>query len=339
MKALILSGGSGTRLRPITFSSPKQLLPIANKPIIFYLIEKIANAGIRDIGIIVGDTSDEIMAAIGNGQKWNVNITYIHQSYPLGLAHAVKTAQDFIENSKFIMLLGDNLFSMELGPIIQNFDSSSFNSSLLLHKLEDPSGFGVAEVKNKKIVRLLEKPANYVSNLIITGVYLFDKNIFPAIDQITPSKRGELEITDAIQSMLENGKNISFEITEGWWKDTGTLKDLLKANELVLSGPVKHEAVIKNNVIENSTISNYVIIGKNCRLLNSYIGPYTSIGDNTFINNCSIENSILLEGSRLKDIKGKISSSLIGKNSRITGLKKQSPDISFFVGDNTEIYL
>lgn len=341
MKALILSGGTGTRLRPLTYTNPKQLIPVANKPILFYIIEKVARAGISDIGIIVGNTSDEIKAAVGNGDQWNVNITYIHQPDPLGLAHAVKTASSFLGDSDFLMILGDNLFHMELDILIDDFYQNHSNASILLHRVENPSQFGVAVVENGQIVRLVEKPKEFISDLIITGIYIFDQSIFPAIDKIKPSQRGELEITDAIQKLLDTGGKVTYELTKGWWKDTGKLCDILEANRLILEevdtmpeGQSKSDAVIKN-----STIQCPAIIGNNSTIIGSIIGPHTSIGSNVTIENCQIEDSIVLRDTTVKNVSYKIIKSLIGKNSVIEGRNGEVPAISLFVGDHCEVII
>ena len=339
MKALILSGGTGTRLRPLTYSHAKQLVPIANKPILYYIIEKIASVGISDIGIIVGNTENDIRKAVGYGEPWGVNITYIYQQLPLGLAHAVKTASDFLGKSSFLMILGDNLFNMDLNSFIENFEVSRANSSLLLHKVTDPSGFGVAVVKDGQIEKLVEKPKENISDLIITGVYLFDNTIFNAIDEIVPSPRGELEITDAIQKLLKTGGKVTYQIINGWWKDTGKITDVLEANRLVLNTMDEKAITGKNVLISSSSISGPSIIGDNCKITNSHLGPYVSIGNNTTINGCNIENSIILEGSTVENISDRISKSLIGRYVTIEGKYESPHSISFFTGDNDVIMI
>lgn len=353
MKALILSGGTGTRLRPLTYTIAKQLLPVANKPILHYIIEKVAKAGITEVGIIVGNTQDEIKLSVGNGDQWNVNVTYIYQPLPLGLAHAVKTAADFLQDSDFLMILGDNLFQMELDSLIKSFRETGANASVLLHKIQNPTGFGVAVVENGQVVRLVEKPSEPISDLIITGVYLFDKSIFPAIENTKPSKRGELEITDAMQKLLETGGKMSFEIIRGWWKDTGKLKDILEANQLTL-GEIKsifetplgtsstytgEICVGKNVTIENSILRGPVIVGDNSCIINSYLGPYTAISSGVKISNCEVENAIILEGTQIENIDKKIDSSLIGRNAIIKGKKYKPNSNSLLVGDDSEVYV
>ena len=353
MKALILSGGTGSRLRPLTYTNAKQLLPLANKPILFYIIEKIVDAGINDIGIIVGDTGEEIKSKVGYGRKWGANITYIYQPIPLGLAHAVKTASSFIGDSDFLMILGDNIFKMNLNSLVYNFYKSKSNSSILLHKVLDPSQYGVAVVEKGQIVKLVEKPKEFVSPFIITGVYIFDKSIFNAISNTKVSKRGELEITDAIQKQLDLGGKVSYELIKGWWKDAGKLQDILEANRLILDDirssvntPTNENSIYsgklqmgKNVLIENSIITGPTTIADDVSIKNCFIGPYTCIGQGVNIVNCEIENCIILENSSLLDIDKRISNSLIGKSVLIRGAQSRPYTNSFLIGDNSEIQL
>jgi len=353
MKALILSGGTGTRLRPLTYSTPKQLIPLVNKPILFYIIEKVVRSGITDIGIVVGDTYEQIKTAVGNGDKWNVDITYIHQPLPLGLAHAVKTASDFIGEDSFLMILGDNLFHMELGGFIKSFQGSSSNASILLHYVDEPSSYGVAVVENDQVVKLVEKPSIFVSNLIITGIYIFDKRIFEAIDNTLPSPRGELEITDAIQKLLDMGGKVSYKMTEGWWKDTGKPSDILEANKLILED-ISAESwtcqedvasligslhIGKSVVVKNSTIHSHVAIGDNSFIQGSGIGPFTSVGNGVNIINCNVANSIILDGAQLIDISKDIRNSIIGKNTIIKSPKTLKQSMDLITGDNCNFIL
>lgn len=353
MKALILSGGTGTRLRPLTYTNAKQLLPLANKPILFHIIEKIIKTGINKICIIVGDTNEEVRRIVGNGDRWNVDISYIHQPLPLGLAHAVKMASEFIGEEDFLMVLGDNVFNMALDPLIENFHTNNANSTILLHKVENPSQYGVAVVENNCIVRLVEKPKEFISDLIITGVYIFDKSIFTAIDHTEPSPRGELEITDAIQELLSTGGNVTYEIIQGWWKDTGKLQDMLEANRMILDEiDCDNQSTSKDNtvymgklcisksaIIKNSIIAGPTSIDDDSIIIDSYIGPYTSIGKGVEINNCEVDNCIILENTRLEGINKRISSSLIGRNVSIKAINKRPYSNSFLVGDSSELYL
>lgn len=353
MKALILSGGTGSRLRPLTFATAKQLIPVAGKPTLFYLIEKVVRAGITDIGMVVGHTQQDIRASVGTGEKWGARITYIHQPQPLGLAHAVKTASGFIGESPFLMLLGDNLFQMELQGFVRKFLVSGSDASILLHSMKDPSGFGVAVVEDGHIKKLVEKPNEYISSLIITGVYLFTPQIFTAIDRITPSFRGELEITDALQKLVEMGGNVTYSLTKGWWKDTGRLEDVLEANRLILNDLVIPEEAhpaegsvftgrvrLGENVrIENSVIEGPVVIGSHSRIIDSRLGPCTSIDDHVTIIGCNLENSILLEGVSLENLDKPISGSLIGKNATIRSKGKDVAHCSFLVGSMDLIHM
>jgi len=354
MKALILSGGTGTRLRPLTYSSAKQLLPLANKPILFYIIEKIIKAGITDIGIIVGDTQEEVKATVGDGERWGIKITYIHQPCALGLAHAVKTAAEFLGDSDFVMILGDNVFNMDLDIIIKNFYTNKANTTILLHRVDNPSQYGVAVVKDDCIIKLVEKPKDYISDLIITGVYVFDKSIFPAINQTPPSARGEYEITDAIQKQLDMGGKVTYELVRGWWKDTGKLEDMLEANRLILdeleseckiaaypgSSILGKVVLDKSVIIKDSVIQGPVHIDQDAVIINSFIGPYTSLGKRVRVEECEIDNCIVLNDTKLIGINKRISKSLIGKNvSIIGGINKRPLISSFLLGDNSEISL
>ncbi|MDF2987359.1 MAG: glucose-phosphate thymidylyltransferase [Eubacterium sp.] len=353
MKALILSGGTGTRLRPLTYTNAKQLLPLANKPILFHIIEKVIEAGINKIGIIVGETSEAVKTAVGDGDRWNAEITYIYQPDPLGLAHAVKIAQDFIGEEDFIMVLGDNVFNMSLNSLIENFHINNADSAIMLYKVENPSQYGVAVVENNRLVRLVEKPKKFISDLIITGVYIFNSSIFAAIENTEPSARGELEITDAIQELLSTGGNVTYEIIQGWWKDTGKLQDMLDANQLILDEIItdnqieqKDDTVYtgklmisKSAVIKNSTIAGPTAIDDTAVIIDSYIGPYTSIGKGVEIINCEIDNCIILENTKLEGINKRINYSLIGKNVSIKAADKRPNANSFLVGDSSELYL
>lgn len=351
MKALILSGGSGSRLRPLTFTNAKQLLPLANKPILFYIIEKVVNAGIKDIGIVVGGTHEEVTRTVGDGERWNASIEYIYQESPLGLAHAVKLAGGFIGDDDFLMILGDNIFSMELDSIIENFYSNKANATIMLHKVSNPSEYGVAVVENDHIIRLAEKPKEWISDLIITGIYLFDSTIFQAIEDAVPSHRGELEITDAIQNQIESGGLVTFEVIKGWWKDTGKLEDMLEANRLVmndLKAPSRKlfaensdcsgKIWVGGNVtIQNSKLVGPVVIADNCVITDSYIGPFTAIGANVLLNSCEVDNSILLEHTTVQNVDKRISGSLIGKNAVVRNQQGRPFCNSFLIGDNSVV--
>jgi glucose-1-phosphate thymidylyltransferase len=290
---------------------------------------------------------------VGDGERWGVNISYLYQPIPLGLAHAVKTASQFIGEDDFIMVLGDNVFSMDLDILINSFYVNHANASLLLHKVENPSQYGVAVVKDNCITSLVEKPKEFISNLIVTGVYIFDKSVFSAINNIKPSKRGELEITDAIQMQLEKGGKVTYELIQGWWKDTGKLEDILEANQLMLNEandecktlPKENSVFMgkvhtgKNVTIKNSIIVGPVVIADDTTIINSYIGAYTSIGKSVIIDNCEVDNCIILENTQIDNIHKRISGSLIGKNVQIKAAQKRPFCNAFLLGDNSEVYL
>lgn len=334
MKAIILSGGKGTRLRPLTYSGAKQLVPVANKPIIFYCIDNIVHAGIKDVGIIISpETGEEIKETVGNGNSWGINIEYLKQDVPGGLAHAIKVAQDFLSDSSFVMYLGDNLIGMRIDKFVKEFKSNTPDALILLKNVDNPENFGVAEVtKAGKIIRLIEKPDKPKSNLALVGIYIFSSKIHKAIERIKPSKRGELEITDAIQELMKMGYKIESFVLDEWWIDTGKKDDLLTANAIVLDNWLKRDfngridkaskilgrvAIGKNSVIKRSTIRGPVIIGENTEINNSFIGPYTSIGNSVKVINSSIEHSVVMDESELRDIE-RIEESLVGRRVKIS---------------------
>ncbi len=352
MKALILSGGAGTRLRPLTHTSAKQLLPVANKPIIFYGIEAIAAAGIDEFAIIVGDTADDVMKEVGDGARWGVKITYIRQDAPLGLAHAVKISKDFMKEDSFIMFLGDNLLKEGIPEFVRKFKTNEPNALILLTKVPNPQQFGVAELDGSgKVKKLVEKPKQPKTDLALVGVYLFDRNIFKAVESIKPSQRGELEITDAIQWLLDNGYAVEPHMVSGWWKDTGKPEDLIEANKLVLEmikkddirGRIDDRSSVAGSVllgkgseIIESNIKGPVSIGENCRVVKAKIGPFVSLGENSLIENCTIDNSIIMEECVIKDVNKKISSSILGRSVKLCG---SCGTHGFVIGDRSDISL
>lgn len=351
MKALILSGGEGTRLRPITHTSAKQLVPVANKPILFYGIEAVKEAGIKDIGIIVGDTESEIRAAVGDGSQWGVKISYIRQEAPLGLAHAVKIAEPFLQKEPFVMYLGDNIIKEGIKPFVDEFQRLKPNAQILLARVKDPQRFGVAELKDGKVVRLIEKPKEPPSDLALVGVYMFDEHIFEAVNAIKPSWRDELEITDAIQYLIDKKLAVEPHIINGWWKDTGKLEDMLEANRIILDtlkerceGHVDSESqIIGKVVIEkgaeiiSSTIRGPAIIGENTKIINSYVGPFTSVYFDVVIQNSEVEHSIILEKSSILDIAARIEDSLIGKNVEVSRSLLKPKAYRLMLGDNSRV--
>src|SRR5688500_7442903 len=316
MKGLILSGGKGTRLRPLTYTSAKQLVPVANKPVLFYGIESLAAAGIVDIGIVVGDTQAEIRAAVGTGSRWGVRVTYIEQDAPRGLAHAVLISEAFIGDQPFVVYLGDNLLNKGIGRFVDEFNRERPAAQILLARVPDPQMFGVAELSDGRVIGLVEKPKEPKSDLALVGVYMFSAAVFDAVKSIKPSFRNELEITDAIQTLIDRGLEVRPHIVDGWWKDTGKLEDMLEANRLILDtierrvdGTIDAESRIEGKVIiepgaivERSVIRGPVIIGQDARIVHAFIGPFTSIGQRAEIRESEVEHSIILEGSTISDL-------------------------------------
>ena len=354
MKSIILCAGKGTRLRPLTHTSAKHLIPIANKPVLFYGIEAIRDCGIKDIGIIIGETGEDIRSELREGGKWGVNISYIEQKEALGLAHAVSVARDFLGEEKFLMYLGDNLLKNGVERYADKFIKGNYNAFALLTEVDNPRQFGVAELEGERVVGVVEKPKKPVSNLALIGVYFFDKNVHQAIESIEPSARGELEITDAIQWMIDKGYKVGAEVIGGWWKDTGKPEDILEANRLILedierdvsgakvdekseiSGRVK---IGKGSEIINSKIVGPVIIGEKVKVVDSYVGPFTSISDGVEIRKSEIECSVVLEESKLKYIKGRMQKCLIGKGVKIYHSKDLPRVYKFTLGDHSKVGL
>jgi glucose-1-phosphate thymidylyltransferase len=357
LKGLILSGGKGTRLRPITHTSAKQLVPVANKPVLFYGIEAMARAGIREIGVIIApETGEEIRVAAGSGERFGVHLHYIVQDEPLGLAHAVLTAEPFLGDSPFVMYLGDNLLQGGIAELVGAFCEHGPDALILLMPVPDPQNYGVAELtdaptgKVGTVVRLVEKPAQPTTDLALVGVYMFTSAIHDAARAIQPSARGELEITDAIQRLVDSGLRVEPHIVRGWWKDTGRLEDMLEANRLILdnlSARVEGELVdsqIDGRVVveggallERCTVRGPAIVGAGAQLRDCYIGPYTAIGDGCLIQNAEVEHSILLEGSSVCHLDGRMESSLLGRNVTVRRGDRQPRAYRFMVGDNSDI--
>ncbi|HEY3725896.1 MAG TPA: glucose-1-phosphate thymidylyltransferase [Solirubrobacteraceae bacterium] len=351
LKGLILSGGKGTRLRPITHTSAKQLVPVANKPVLFYGIEAMASAGIEEVGIIIApETGDEIRAAAGDGARFGVRISYIVQDKPAGLAHAVLTAEPFLGVSPFVMYLGDNLLQGGIEDLVQAFRSGAPDALILLTPVPDPEQYGVAELQNGSVVKLVEKPPDPQTDLALVGVYMFTSSVHAAARAIEPSARGELEITDAIQYLVDDGMRVEPHIVRGWWKDTGRLEDMLAANRLVLEtiegrveGQLEESQVDGRVAIEpgahlrRTTVRGPAIIGARARLSDCYIGPYTAVGEGCVIENAEVEHSILLAGSAVRNLAGRMESSLLGRNVKIGRDHRQPRAYRFLVGDNSEI--
>lgn len=356
MKALILSGGKGTRLRPLTYTGAKQLVPVANKPILWYGIEAIVKIGITDIGIIISpETGEEIERKTGDGSQFGANITYIRQNSPDGLAHAVKIAQTFLGDSPFIMYLGDNLIADDLKQHLEDFVNHNLSALILLRKVSNPTAFGVAKVSDSgEVLGLVEKPKNPPSNLALVGIYFFSPDIHEVIKTLKPSARGELEITDAIQCLLEEKKPIAARELKNWWLDTGKKDDLLEANRIILDtnlvsdcqGNVDENSQIigrvkigENTEIINSTIRGPVVVGKNCKIEGCFIGPYSSIADGVKLNEIDLEHSVILAGAEVSGIEQRIVDSVIGQRAKISFVPKRPKAHSFMIGDDSQIQL
>ena len=352
LKGLVLSGGAGTRLRPITHTSAKQLVPVANKPVLFYGLEALRAAGVTDVGIVVGDTQAEIEAAVGDGSALGIRVTYIRQQAPLGLAHAVLTAEEFLDGAPFVMYLGDNLLRDGITGLVDRFRAGTSDAMILLQRVSDPESYGVAELEGDKVVRLVEKPPEPKSDLALVGVYMFSPAIMDSAKAIQPSGRGELEITDAIQHMIDRGLTVEPHEVTGWWKDTGRLEDMLEANRLILDvleprieGELVESSMEGRVVIEKgarvvrSSIRGPAIIGAGALIEDAYIGPYSSISTNVTVRHAEVEHSILLEDSRVEDLDARVESSLIGRGVTIARTAEKPRAYRFMVGDSSSIGL
>jgi glucose-1-phosphate thymidylyltransferase len=353
MKGLILSGGKGTRLYPLTYTCAKQLVPVANKPVLHRVIEAICEAGIVDLGIVVGDTAAEIKQSVGDGSRWGATVQYIPQEVPLGLAHAVKISQDFLGGDRFVMFLGDNVIQGGISNLVRKFESSASNAQVVLTRVAHPQQYGVAVLKNGTIVRLVEKPRDPPSDLALVGIYMFDSTIFEAVNNIVPSWRNELEITDAIQYLIDHGRVVDPYVHTGWWIDTGAPGDMLDANRLVLDelepkvdGYVDRDSKLIGKVtvqrgaeIIGSVIRGPAIIGEETRIVNAYIGPFTSIYHHVVVEKSEIEHSIVLENSRIIDIPQRIESSLIGRNVEVFRSPLLPKAYKITLGDHSKVGL
>jgi glucose-1-phosphate thymidylyltransferase len=353
MKALILSGGQGTRLRPLTYTTAKQLVPVANKPILGYVIDHIKDAGIKDLGVIISpETGEEVKRYIDGGRKWGMRVTFIPQAKPLGLAHAVTTARDFLKDDDFVMYLGDNLLSHGVKDALKKFRRESPQALIFLKEVDNPKQFGVAKLDRKgHIVQLIEKPKRPPSNLALVGVYIFSSEIHDAIARIKPSFRGELEITDAIQELIHMGHTVRSEILQGWWLDTGKKDSLLQANNVVLDEYIKREihgsvdgksqvtgrvTIGKGTVVKSSVIRGPAIIGEQSEIVDSFIGPFTSIGDRVTIRDSVIEHSVVLNNAFLSGIE-RLEDSLVGKCTKVMKNASHHKALRLMVGDDSTI--
>jgi glucose-1-phosphate thymidylyltransferase len=350
-KGLVLSGGKGSRLRPFTYTNAKQLVPIANKPVIFYSIEQLVESGITDIGIIVGDMAEQLEAAIGDGSRFGARITFIPQAAPLGLAHAVLTAREFLGESPFVMYLGDNFLMGGIKGYVERFQSSDCNSQILLHPVDNPQAFGIAELADGKVSRIVEKPERPATNLAVIGIYMFDATVHDVITGLKPSRRGELEITDAIQGLIDRGLRVDAEVMDNYWIDTGKMDDMLNANRTVLGtieprndGTVDEKSRIYDPVIigsgtrvENSVLRGPIIIGENTEIVDSYVGPNTSIDARCRIKGCRIDHSIIMEDCRIEDLHWPVVRSMIGRSVELSGGHAAGGSYSLTLGDHSRI--
>ena len=350
MKALIPSGGAGTRLRPITHTSAKQLVPVANKPILSYALEALAQAGIREVGLVVGDTAEEIRDFVGDGAAWGLEVTYIPQEAPLGLAHTVLISREFLGEDDFVMYLGDNMLKGGITRLVDAFHEHRPSAQILLARVHDPQRFGVAELDGERIVRLIEKPQQPPSDLALVGVYLFTPAIHEAVRAIKPSGRGELEITDAIQYLIDAGHEVRPHLVDGWWKDTGKLEDLLEANRLIMedmeeerSGTADDSSRLVGTVVlqegarvENTTIRGPAVIGRRVRVVDSFIGPYTSIGDECTIEDSEIEHSVIMERCVVRGMH-RLEDSLLGKEVTVERSDDKPKAYRLMVGDHGRV--
>ena len=352
MKGIILHGGHGTRLRPLTHTGPKQLLPIANKPMSEYCVETLSSAGIKEIAFIIGGIgSKKVKEYYGDGEKFGVKFTYIQQDSPRGIAHAVSLCKDFVNNEKFVVFLGDNIIQRKINDYILDFEKSDALASLLLCKVNNPSQFGIAEIENNKIIKITEKPKNPPTNLAVTGIYFLTPYIFEVIKKLKPSWRNELEIADALQILIDDDKKIIYGMITDFWKDTGTPNDIIEANKIILENmPESFEGKKENNVViegkiivgKGTIIKNGVkivgpiIIGENCIIEgNTVIGKNTSIGENSHLNDCNISNSIIMSNCTVNG-KLDIKNSIIASNSKIV---KDQNEKKFLLGEGTQISL
>ncbi len=352
MKALVLSGGKGSRLRPITHTSAKQLIPVANKPILFYGLEALRDAGVHEIGIVVGATADEVRAAVGDGSAWGLDVTYIHQEEPLGLAHAVLVAREFLADDEFVMYLGDNLLLEGLGAFVQEFERHRPNAQIFLAAVPEPERFGVAVLEGDRVVRLVEKPKERISDLALVGVYLFDATVHEAVASVKPSWRGELEITDSIQHLIDTGRTVRAEMVTGWWKDTGHLEDLLDANRMILStlrprvegdvdersrlvGPVVVEPGAK---VSRSVIRGPAVVGEDTIIEDSLVGPHASLYYGCRVTRSQVEDSIVMERCRIEDVEG-LAQSLLGKDVEVRRGRARPSMHRLMLGDQSQVEL
>jgi glucose-1-phosphate thymidylyltransferase len=352
MKGLILSGGKGTRLRPLTYTGAKQLVPLANKPVLFYAIEDLVEAGITTIGIVVSpETGEQVKTAVGDGSKFGASIAYLRQDAPRGIAHGIQIAQDFIGDDKFVLFLGDNFLRDGIVSQVTAFQDDRMNAQIILYPMEDPSSMGVAVLDGEgRVTRLVEKPQQFISPYAVIGIYMFDRHVFDAVNAIKPSARGELEITETIQYLIDHNFNVSAQPLKGWWIDTGKMSDILEANRLILDileskkdgqvdGTSRLEGRVvleKDAVVINSIIRGPAIIGERTRIENAFVGPYTSIYHDCVIQNCEVEHSVILENTHIQDASARIADSLIGRHVEI-GRSVGTKTLKIMLGDHSKV--
>jgi glucose-1-phosphate thymidylyltransferase len=351
LKGLILCGGKGTRLRPFTYTGAKQLVPLANKPVLFYAIEELVHCGVTDLGLVVGETKDQIVAAVGDGSRFGARVTYIDQPAPLGIAHGIRIAEAFLGDTPFVMFLGDNFIKEGIAPYVEQFRRDCHNALVLLSPVERPQEVGIAELDGGRLVRVIEKPPSPLSNLAVIGIYFFDPHVIDAVRRIKPSARGELEITDAIQRLVDDGLDVHAEVIEGRWIDTGKHDDLLEANHVILedlapgmegtcdgaSRLLGRVALQEGSEVINSHINGPVIIGERTRIVNSYIGPFTSIDHDCQIVDSEISGSVVLEHTTIEGVGQRIEHSLIGRNVELYGRDKRPHGYTLILGDFSKL--
>jgi glucose-1-phosphate thymidylyltransferase len=352
MKGLVLSGGKGTRLRPLTYTGAKQLVPVANKPVLFYALEDLVEAGIADIGVIISpETGDQVKQAVGDGSRFNAHITFIPQPKPLGIAHGIKIAEEFLGGEPFVLFLGDNFIRGGIVPQVTAFREGKMDAQIILYEMKDPSSMGVAELDGEaRVKRVVEKPKQFISPFAVIGIYMFGPNVFEAVNSIKPSARGELEITDTIQYLVDAGRDVRAHLLKGAWIDTGRIGDMLEANRLVLDVmPERNEGEVESSELEgrvilqkgarviHSKIRGPAIIGERTCVENAYVGPYTSINHDCIVRNCEIEHSIVLEGCRLEDLHTRVADSLIGRYVQITRASGPTKTLKLMLGDHSQV--
>jgi glucose-1-phosphate thymidylyltransferase len=352
MKGLVLSGGQGTRLRPLTYTGAKQLVPVANKPVLFYALEDLVEAGIADIGLVISpETGDQVRQAVGDGSKFNARVSYILQDRPLGIAHGIKIAEEFLRDEPFVLFLGDNFIRGGIVPQVNAFRDGKMDAQIILYEMKDPSSMGVAVLDgDARVERVVEKPMQFISPYAVIGIYMFGPHVFEAVNSIKPSPRGELEITDTLQYLVDTGRDVRAHLLKEPWIDTGRIGDMLEANRLVLDVmPESNEGAVEASELEGrvvlqkgarvlrSKIRGPAIIGEKTLVDNAYVGPYTSINNDCIIRNCEIEHSIVLENSRLEDLHTRVADSLIGRNVQITRASGPTKTLKLMLGDHSQV--